>query len=121
MSDEDLRRGFRAMISGGLSGLDTESVNKLSTEIANVQRERGETPSVDEVQYLQEYVKLSETHIDESISSGYFDSAGAQTQLQVLNDKFPNISESVRKTSVISPNAGNTLENEGWMSSSYQC
>lgn len=121
MSDQDVRKGYRAMVSGGAVGLGNEEVANLSNALAQTQRERGITPSVDEVSYLQEFVKINEEYIRSGVSNGYFDATSAQSKLDELNEKFSSVSESVRRTEIIAPSMESDLSNEGWMSSSYSC
>jgi hypothetical protein len=121
MSDQDVRKGYRALISGGACGLGDEEVENLSRALAAQQRERGQTPSIDEVAYLQEFVKLSEEYINEGVTSGGFQTTKTQEKLDELNTRFPNLSEAVRRTEIIAPSIETNLYDEGWMSSSYQC
>ena len=120
MSDEEVRRGARAMVSGGMASLDDDAVTQLGKTVNETQRERGLVNSVDEVLYLQEFVKISEERLSQGIDTGSFNT-GAQPKLDALNEKFPNISESVRKLQVLCPDLGTRLYDDGWMSSSYQC
>ena len=122
MSDLDVRRGFRALVSGGASGLGDDELKTCIEALTTAQRERGNTPSVDEVLYLQEYLALCESHISYGVSQGDFDpSTETVEKLKELNAKYANISASVRKTDIIASSLDSELRNEGWMSSSYQC
>jgi hypothetical protein len=121
MSDQDVRKGYRALISGGACGLGDEEVENLTKALASTQRDRGQTPSIDEVTYLQEFVKISEEYITEGVREGGFQTTKTQEKLDELNAKFPNLSETVRRTEIIAPSIETNLYDEGWMSSSYQC
>jgi hypothetical protein len=121
MSDEDLRKGYRALVSGGAFALGNEEITTVEGVLAETQRGRGLSPSVDQVAYLQEFVKISEEYITVGVRSGGFPTSRTNEKLEELNAKFPNLPEGIRRTEIIAPNIESNLYDEGWMSSSYQC
>lgn len=108
MADSDARNGVRALINGGVFSIESDKLDALSKYVAIAQRERGETPNIPEVEYLQEYASICEKRI-----SGVSEEDEAQTQLESLNARFPNLSESLRRTQL--PSAEE--EDEGWENS----
>ena len=58
--DQDMQKGLRAMISGGLYQLEDEQLEKLIAGAADAQRQRGQAPVLDEVKYLEEYLVICE-------------------------------------------------------------
>lgn len=116
MADEDARRGFRALISGGMAGMDDDAVDRLQEATAQTQRDRGRAPKLAEVEYLEEYSKICERRLNLELSLW-----GANQELAKLNEKFSTISESIKRTQVAGPEELVNQEDIGWMGSSYAC
>ena len=115
MSDFDLHKSARKLISSGADGLDDEALNKLAQTIFDAQRRRkkesGQFTNKD-VEYLHEYSSLCE-----KVYEGYLDYNDAQEQLKVLNARFLDcISENIKKDRVLSEHEA---EPETWYNSYY--
>ena len=61
MSDQDLRKGYRVMVSGGLYNMNDDEIEALVTIGSNILKERGKLPPVAE--YLQKYNEICEDYI----------------------------------------------------------
>ena len=132
MSDEDLRRGYRAMVSGGMAGLDDESITALVNTGHKIQQERDPAFLSEDAQYLQKYVEISEGFILSSTSL-----RGAEDALADLNKEYEGrVSKAALKIGI--PNPGvypperedydedewenlSDYERDGWMPSDISC
>ncbi|MHA2135735.1 MAG: hypothetical protein ACW99J_17910 [Candidatus Thorarchaeota archaeon] len=132
MSDEDLRRGYRAMVSGGMSIMGDEQIDALIKTGQEVRKERDPNFLSADAQYLQEYVEISEGFILSRTSL-----RSAVDSLAELNKKFEGrVSKAAVKTSI--PNPGvymaeredydeedwdrmEDYERDGWMPSDVSC
>ena len=113
--DQDLRKGVRAILAGGLYGADEDTVQQVITAAADAQRSQGKSPALDEVQYLEEYVKLCEEAVTHWNEYGTHWSRG-DIKLQQLNDKYPHVKS--KKVILLTENLE---QSAGWESSSYMC
>jgi len=122
MSDQELRKGIRILVSGGASSLAEETLDKITDCCDAARREHNPSAlSRMDAEYLQEYLKINERFIRADISA-----LGARGEIEKLNKGFPNTSPSVKKKDVAVPR-GIYLEylgededgevDEGWMPS----
>ena len=96
MADKQVREGLRAMRSGGLSGLSPEDRVELNQLTANSLRQEGQPLSLDEIEYLQQYIRINERFLDQGINSG-----DARREINALNEKFSHLHESVLRTALL--------------------
>ena len=132
MSDKDLRRGYRAMVSGGMSVMGDDEIDALIKTGQEIRKERDPTFLSIDAQYLQKYVDLSEGFILSRTSL-----RAATEALAELNKEFEGrVSKTALKTEV--PNPGvymaeqdeyeedewenmEDYERDGWMPSDISC
>jgi len=109
MPEQDVRKGIRTLISGGMAYLDDESFKKLGDSWKNDAQRRG-LPTSDDAQYLREYVKIYEGLLSQDTWKGE-----ADRLLKELNEKFDGkINNSIKKVNFPGYQAA---EDAGWFSS----
>ena len=112
MSDEELRRGVRALISSGAEGVDDEALSQIGSVVASAQRSREIKPDIDEVRYLEAYSKICESRLNLEIEQHE-----ANAKIVHLNAEFPNISPGIRRSSVPGSSTLNNGDYDDWSSS----
>lgn len=111
MADQDLQRGLRAIYSGGAHELDDEQLSKLIEAVAEAQKSRGKSPSIEEVTYLEEIVKICEDRLN--LTDSQFRS---NERLNELNERYPNINEQIKRSEIAGPD--NLVDQDaGWYNS----
>lgn len=96
MADQDLTRGLRALYSGGAHELDDEQLDKLAEAVSEAQKSRGQRPSLEEVTYLEEVVKICEDRLKLIDSQ-----ERSNERLTDLNEKYPEVSEQIKRSQVV--------------------
>ena len=134
MSDVDMRKGYRAIISGGLTGMGDEEITNLVEAGIRVLKERNPDKILSaDAEYLQKYVTISESFINSGISL-----RDAGEQLEALNTEYDGkISTTIKKAEVVNPGVYmadredfenddewenmESYERDGWMPSDVSC
>ena len=134
MSDAEMRKGYRAIISGGLSVMgDDEIVNLIKAGNEALKDRNPNMLLAADAEYLQKYVTISESFINSGISL-----RAAGEQLTELNTEYEGrISKVVQKTGVVNPGVymadradyetdeewdnADEYERDGWMPSDVTC
>ena len=95
MSDRDLHRAARTLITGGIQGLDDEYLNKLNESVTKErqQRDKKALGSAD-AEYLSEYYKI----LEQVLCSSIYNTDGFK-ELEELNKEFKGrVNPDVMKT-----------------------
>lgn len=132
MSELELRKGLRAMFSGGLQQMDTEELNQLVKAGSKVLAERKAPDQSANIEYLEKWISLTEEFLYSDIHL-----REARSRLTKLNDEYKDrISPNVLKQDVISMGVDvvdwdelpeesrqyyDEWEADGWMPSSVTC
>jgi len=124
VSDQELRKGIRILVSGGASVLEDETLDKVTDCCDEVRKERNPTAlSRSDAEYLQDILRISEEFIQAKISA-----LGARKEIAELNERYPDVATHIKKKDVAVPR-GIYLEyigedvyesgyvDEGWMPS----
>ena len=111
MTDNEERRGSRAIISSGGNGLDSDDLKKLGSTAISTLTDRGD--QVPEIAYLQEYAAICEQRLTLEDSKNR-----AEDRLDKLNERFPNIPAAFRKTKIPGPDVLVDGDEQEWMGSS---
>ena len=99
MADQELRRGGRILVSGGVLSLDEETIDKISDCCDAARRYKNPAYlSRRDAAYLQEFVSISDSFITGKISM-----LAARKEIAELNEKMPGVADSIKKTDVSSP------------------
>jgi len=96
MSDQELRKGIRILVSGGASSLGDETLEKVVISCQQTQRERNPAAlTMTDATYLQEYLTLCENLLNRHLKEDE-----ANEELKDLNERYkdadlgPNIKKS---------------------------
>lgn len=129
MSELELRKGLRAMLSGGLEQMDTDELNKLMDASSKILVDRKVPDKSANVKYLEKWISITEMFLESRISL-----RTARDQLSQLNEEYEGrISPNIKKTevielgiSVIDPDGEDAqyydqYEMDGWMPSDVTC
>ena len=114
MADQEMRKGIRLLVSGGMAGLGSDTIQRLRKSCEFEQRQRSLSILTEkDAEYLANYVEVCDGFLNER-----YDHDDATSRLRMLNEHYSDdeLGPNTRKTEV----PGKSLS-EGWMSSSADC
>jgi len=114
MADQEIRKGVRLLLAGGMPGLDSETLQRLKHTCEIEQRQRNPAAlTAKDAEYLSNYIEICDGFLNET-----YDHDDATERLKMLNDYYTDdeLAENVRKTEI----PGSDLANR-WMSSAGSC
>lgn len=114
MADHEMRKGVRLLVSGGMAGLDSDTIQRLKKSCEFEQRLRNLSILTEkDAEYLANYVEVCDGYL-----SQHYDHDDATSRLKMLNEHYSDdeLGPNTRKTEV----PGRDIA-EGWMSSSADC
>lgn len=116
MSFDNRSRGsWKDLTRGGMEGLGNEDIDELQESIDTVRHARGLPISSENITYLQEYVKIQESFLDQSINT-----SAARTKIDELNEKYARLDKSVLRTQVLGVDIMNAYDEAvDWLPSSW--
>lgn len=114
MADQEIRKGIRLLVSGGMPSLASDTIQRLKKACETEQRQRS-LPVLTEkdAEYLANYVEVCDGYMEQA-----YDHDDATNRLKMLNECYSDddLGPNTRKTEI----PGRSLT-EGWVSSSRDC